>query len=286
MEQADRLLGAHQPSITLVWKRILFHRHLTPLALVNPHLDGGPFYWPAGPVGVLLIHGFTATTVEVRDLAESLLDAGYTVSAPLLPGHYTQPTDLNRVRWQEWVETVELSYAHLADECHKVVVGGESTGGLLALNLASCHPEVAAVLAYAPALRLQISAWDRLRLRLLAPFIPYVPKPNSDQDTRWQGYPVNPVKGTLQLLRLQQELRHSLQAIQQPLLVVQGRLDRSVHPSVPEQIISGVNSQVCELHWMEHSRHVVLLDDELDQVVKITLDFLSRVLSPAYTPVE
>ena len=141
--------------------------------------------------------------------------------------------------------------------------------------------EAAAVLTYAPALRLQITPWDRLRIRLLAPFIPYVPKPGSDQDTRWQGYPVNPLKGVLQLLRLQGEVRQALTAIRQPVLVVQGRLDRSVHPGVPEEILSSVNSQVCELHWMAHSRHVVLLDDELDQVTQITLSFLHRLLSPA-----
>ena len=136
------------------------------------------------------------------------------------------------------------------------------------------------MLAYAPALSLQISAWDRVRLRLLAPFVPYVPKPNSDQDTRWQGYPVHPLKGTLQLLRLQQEVRRRLPAIHQPLLVVQGRLDRSVHASVPEEIISGVNSRLCELHWMPRSRHVVLLDEELEQVTQFTLDFLRRALPP------
>jgi carboxylesterase len=256
----------------------LFGRDLTTSALINPQLDGSSFHWPAGPVGILLIHGFTATTVEVRDLARSLHAAGYTVSGPLLPGHYTQPMDLNRVHWQDWVETVERSYAQLAAQCHTVVVGGESTGGLLALYLASQHPEAAAVLAYAPALRLQISAWDRLRLRLLAPFIPSVPKPNSDQDTRWQGYPVHPLKGTLQLLRLQRVVRRQLPAVRQPLLIVQGLLDRSVHPAVPEEIIAGVNSRICELHWMAHSRHVVLLDQELEQVTRITLDFLRQAL--------
>jgi carboxylesterase len=248
--------------------------------MINPHLDGGPFYWTSGETGILLIHGFTATTVEVRDLARSLHAAGFTVSGPLLPGHYTQPVDLNRVRWQDWVETVERSYAQLAAECKPVVVGGESTGALLALYLASLHPEITAVLTYAPALRLQFSAWDRLRLRLLAPFIPYVAKPNSGQDTRWQGYPVYPLKGTLQLLRLQQEVRQRLPAVWQPLLLVQGRLDRSVHPAVPQEIFLRVNSRICELHWMEHSRHVVLLDEQLDEVTQITLNFLHRTLAP------
>jgi carboxylesterase len=252
-----------------------------PPALVNPHLDGRSFYWPAGPVGVLLLHGFTATTVEVRDLARSLHAAGYTVSGPLLPGHYTQPVDLNRVRWQDWVETVERSYAQLAAECKPVVVGGESTGALLALYLASLHPEITAVLTYAPALRLQFSAWDRLRLRLLAPFIPYVAKSNSDQETRWQGYPVYPLKGTLQLLRLQQVVRQRLPNVRQPLLLVQGRLDRTVHPAVPQEIFLRVNSRICELHWMEHSRHVVLLDEQLEQVTQITMNFLRHAAAPS-----
>lgn len=253
-------------------------REATVSGLVNPHLDGSSFHWSAGPVGILLIHGFTATTVEVRDLARNLHTAGHTVAGPLLPGHYTQPTDLNRVRWQDWLETTEQEYARLADECRNVVVGGESTGGLLALYLASHHPEVAAVLTYAPALRLQISAWDRLRLHLLAPFIPYIPKPNGGKDTRWQGYPVYPLRGLLQFLRLQREVRRSLPAIHQPLLVVQGRLDPTVHTGVPQEIVTGVNSQICEVRWMERSHHVVLLDEESDQVAEITLRFLHGTL--------
>ena len=30
--------------------------------IVNPHLEGEPFFWPGGPDGVLLVHGYTATT--------------------------------------------------------------------------------------------------------------------------------------------------------------------------------------------------------------------------------
>ncbi len=41
--------------------------------LYNPHLEGGPFLWDAGPVGVLFSHGYTATTAALRLLAEALL---------------------------------------------------------------------------------------------------------------------------------------------------------------------------------------------------------------------
>ena len=55
--------------------------------LHNPDLAGETFYWESGKVGVLLVHGFTATTTEVRLLAQCLHAEGYTISAPLLPGH-------------------------------------------------------------------------------------------------------------------------------------------------------------------------------------------------------
>ena len=53
----------------------------------NAHLPGDDFYWAGNETGVLLIHGFTAITAEVRPMAQLLHREGYTVAAPLLPGH-------------------------------------------------------------------------------------------------------------------------------------------------------------------------------------------------------
>lgn len=248
------------------------------LMIHNPQLEGDPFFWPAGPIGILLMHGFTATTAEVRPLGKILLQHGYTISGPLLPGHYTTPEDLNRIHWQDWITMAEESYRRLSQECEQVVVGGESTGGLLALYLASQHPEAGAVLAYAPALRLQLSWWDLLRLRLLAPFIAYRPKANMTGETPWQGYPVNPLKGVLQLLALQRVVRPLLTKIHQPLLVVQGRKDLTVHSDVPETIRKAAQSEKKEVVWMEESAHVVILEHELPRVAEITLNFLRSAL--------
>jgi carboxylesterase len=244
----------------------------------NPQLEGSSFYWEGGLVGVLLMHGYTATTAEVRLLGHSLHEHGYTIAGPLLPGHGTQPEDANRYRWQDWEATAEASYQELKKHCVKIVVGGESTGALLALSLASLHPEIAAVLCYAPALRLTLRKREIILLHLAAPFVAYIRKGSMDARENWQGYPVNPLKGAIQLLRLQKVVRKRLADVHQPILIVQGKRDTTVAPEAPKIIYDEVASKVKELYWMEHSTHVVIVDREHDQVAELTLNFLDNTL--------
>ena len=247
--------------------------------LRNPQLEGSPFYWKAGPIGVLLCHGFTATTAEVRLLARTLHDRGYTVAAPLLPGHGTTPRDCNRFTWQDWYASVEQSYQQLATQCHHVVIGGESTGALLVLYLASKYPEASGILCYAPAMRLMLGHATNFLLSILAPFVISFPKTPSSDDNPWQGYAVQPLKGAIQLRHLQKAIPPLLPQIHQPILILQGRLDPTVHPQSPQIIYDQVSSSIKELHWLEHSTHCVILDKERELAASLTLDFLQSVLT-------
>lgn len=249
----------------------------------NPHLEGGPFLFRGGPRGVVLVHGLTATTAEIRPLAERLHQLGYTVAAPLLPGHYTNPADLNRVRWQDWVTSANEMFSRLQAECEWIIAGGESTGAVLALELAAKHPEINGLLLYAPAIKLNISRVDAWRIRLLAPFIKWIPKQNMESDMPWQGYAVNPLKGVVQLFHLQEHVCPLLPKITQPSLIVQGRLDITVDPRVPGILLNALGSDIKELHWMEKSTHCVILDQESEAVFQLTQDFLDRILRRGHT---
>ncbi len=252
----------------------------TSVPLINPHLEGSSFFWQSGPTGILLIHGFTATTAEVRPLATVLHKNGYTVSGPLLPGHGTTWQDANRCRWEDWVQCVDENYHELRTRCERVVVGGESLGGLLTLYLASEHPEILGVLSYASALKTS-PYFLHLMSYFLPAFIPYLkkhPGEPTESDQHWQGYPVIPSKAAAQLLQLQGEVQRRLPAVRQPILIVQGRLDGSVYPEAPKIIEQQVGSSLKELHWMENSHHCVVIDQERQAVAVLTLDFLSRVL--------
>ncbi len=246
--------------------------------LHNPHLEGGPFFWKAGPVGIFLAHGFTATTAEIRPLAENLHAQGYTVAGPLLPGHGTTPQDLNRVRWQDWVQAGNKTCQDLFNQCDRVLVGGHSMGGVLALYLASQNPQLSGVLLSAPALRLTLSTLDKIKLTLGAIFLSEVPRTSLDGSEQWQGYPGLPLKGAIQLLRFEAATLPRLNKIYQPVLVLQGRQDTTVAPEAGNIILSGVSSTIKEHHWLEKSNHAIPIGPEQSRLAEITLTFIAKCL--------
>jgi carboxylesterase len=111
-------------------------------------------------------------------------------------------------------------------------------------------------------------------------FLSEVGRASLDESDKWQGYPGLPLKGALQLLKLQDAMRPRLPQVGQPVLIFQGRKDTTVHPSAGKLILEGVRSTVREHHWMERSSHAITLDCELDTVTDLTLRFMDGILKP------
>jgi carboxylesterase len=238
----------------------------------NDHLDGEDFHWPGNQTGVLLIHGFTATTAEVRLIGEKLHQAGYTVAAPLLPGHGTDPDDLNRSTWQMWLEKVKKFYEMLARECDQVFVVAESMGALLALALNVEHPEIKGLLLFAPAIKVH-KLWLS---RLVAPFMKYLAKSSEDDGLPWKGYNVYPVQASVQMLNLQRYVRQHLSEVTAPTLLFTGEYDTTLTPDAAEIILEGIGSAEKGLIHMSESPHCILLDGELDQAFEDIVNFINE----------
>lgn len=240
----------------------------------NPQLDGSTFFWKSGDVAVLCLHGFTATTVEVRKMAAFLTSIGYTTYGPLLPGHGTDIEDMLKARWQDWVKTVEESYSMLKNDYKQVFVLGESMGALLALYLCEQHPEIPGTLLFAPALRIR----KFILPKLLWPFVKYKFKNYSKDgdDMPWQGYDVIPMRPAASLYDFQQIVKKKLSKVTAPVLIFQGKLDTTIDPTGSVTVLENINSTDKELVWLEDSGHVILLDRQLEDAQLLTQDFLAR----------
>jgi carboxylesterase len=234
-------------------------------------MNGNSFFLKGGSIGVLLIHGFTATTFEMRSLADRLNAEGYTVSGPLLPGHGTSPDDLNKVIWQDWVLTCEEAFRTLKKHCDRVFIGGESMGGLLSLVLADRFPEIKGVLLYAPAINN-----PKLRFTpLLKHFLKYSKKKNQDDLYEWQGYRVNPVAGAAELYSLQRFAITLLEGINMPAIIFQGTEDHTVKPSGAQMVFDRIRSKQKQLVWLKCG-HCVLLENEFEKATELSIEFIKN----------
>jgi carboxylesterase len=147
----------------------------------------------------------------------------------------------------------------------------------VALYVASRHPEIAGLLIYAPALR--IAKQKAILANLLYKFVPYVKKQRIEPANLWQGYTVNPIPALVQMLKLQKAVLQLLPTIHSPLLLVQGRLDTDIDLQGIEILYQKIGSDIKEMYWMENSIHTVIMDHELDQVYKVTQQFIERALT-------
>jgi len=241
-----------------------------PPLMKNAHLDGDAFLIEGNDIGVVLLHGFTATTAEVRLLADYLRGFGYTLAAPLLPGHGTQPAELNKTSWLDWYAAAEGAYLELRGKCTKVFVCGESMGALLALLVASRYPQVDGVIAVAPALQIRGIGLSRI----MQYFVKFRPKNQAEDNLPWKGYTVYPVRGLAQVAKLQIVVQKELDNITQPLLVFMGGKDASIHPESGKIIIDAVRSSEKELIYMPDSPHVMLLAEDKEAIFQKIHEFI------------
>ena len=101
----------------------------------------GSIYVPGGRNGVLLVHSLGGSPVELKFVAHTLAQLGYTVYCPLLPG-LAGGTDVSGLSsWRDWYAALEQAHDELTQQCDAVIVGGISAGSMLALRLTALRPE-------------------------------------------------------------------------------------------------------------------------------------------------
>jgi esterase/lipase len=222
------------------------------------------------PLGVLLVHGFLASPAELRDLGEQLYALGYPVLGVRLKGHGTSPWDLRERSWQDWQDSVRRGFSIMAALAPRVAVVGFSTGGALALILASERPPaLAGVVAASVPIKFQdrgmrfiplVHSANRL-VRWMSSFEgikPFQPNESEHPDINYRHMPV---RGLYELTLLVDALKKSLPSVGCPVTLLQGSDDPVVVPDSVDSIMESLGDAATQLKMIDSTRHGIINED-------------------------
>jgi esterase/lipase/1-acyl-sn-glycerol-3-phosphate acyltransferase len=224
----------------------------------------------SGQHGVLLIHGLLASPAETRPFGDYLVETGYTVLGVRLKGHGTTPLDLASLDWQEWYQSVKHSYEILADMVEHVHLVGFSTGGALALVLASEKPEkVINVAAICVPVKFQnpnmmlisllhgvnrFTQWVATKDAIKA-FV------NSDTEHPDINYRHIPVSALYELRQLIDVLEKKIKDVQCPVALLQSQHDPVVEPSSALRLYEQLTTADATLIQIPADKHGILYEN-------------------------
>ena len=235
-----------------------------------------PFAADGGPVGVLVLHGFTGSPQTVRTWAEHLAAAGLTVRVPLLAGHGASWRELAATGWTDWYASAEQAFAEISARCEQVFVAGISMGGCLAFRLAETKREqVSGLVVVNPSL-----AGD-------SPLIPFTPVlkyliraiPSIGGDIKKPGaqegaLKKTPVASVATLPRMWKTTAAELASVNQPVLVYRSTVDHVVGPGSMKVLTSALPG--AEVRLLADSYHVATLDNDAPEIFDGTLAFVQK----------
>ena len=225
-------------------------------------------------LGVVLVHGFLSAPLEVAELAAYLNRRGLWVYLVRLKGHGTAPEDLALRSGKDWVESVDLGYALMSALCQRVVLGGFSFGGGVALDCASRVKNLAGVFAVCPPQRLldlssrfapAVTVWNRVM-----DFISYQEAKKEFVVTVPERPEINyarlPISGLRQMGRFMRELEPKLAKISVPVQVLQADGDPVVDPEGSGRLFAMLGSQEKNYQKFPLQRHGILVGPGSEEV--------------------
>ncbi|MBQ6445932.1 carboxylesterase [Cytobacillus oceanisediminis] len=225
---------------------------------------------------VLLLHGFTGNTSDVRLLGRYLNTKGYTCYVPLYKGHGVPPEELVEYGPKDWWKDVTEAYQHLKEMgFEEIAVGGLSLGGVFSLKLGYTVPVKGIVTMCAP---MYIKSEEVMYEGVLEYARHYKQREKKSEEVIEQEMaqfkPMNTLK---ELQNLIKEVRESIDLIYSPVFVIQARHDQMIDTNSANIIYEEVESIQKDIKWYENSRHVITHDKEKEQVFEDFYQFLEKL---------
>lgn len=247
---------------------------------------------------VLLFHGLTGSTFEMKKYAQHLHANGFDVFAYCLPGHGEDTCNIRCVSYDDWIEFAQEKFLFLKKKYKKVFLGGLCLGAVLALVLAQKHKlEVAGVISLSTTLFLDgwTMPWYNFMMPLgLNTLIRYyytfperepygiknikkrrsIQKIMGKNTIAMDNYPLSCV---YELLKLSKLARKNMKEVISPILIMHSKDDDLTSVKSAKFVYNNINSAKKELFILNDSYHLMLYDNDKDFVFDKSVEFLNQL---------
>ncbi|TCT18798.1 carboxylesterase [Melghiribacillus thermohalophilus] len=237
-----------------------------------------PFTFEAGKRAVLLLHGFTGNSADVRMLGRFLQKKGYTSHAPVYRGHDGSPEDIIRYNPDDWWIDVRKGLNVLRERGHEeVAVAGLSMGGVFGLKLAYHEPLKGVITMCSPIFFDNEKQLTQGFMRFAREY-KQLQRKNEEMISREIDELMENSTYTFQKIKeLIEDVHDHVDHIYTPTFVVQGRKDHMINTDSANYIYEKVEAEHKHIKWYEESGHAITFDDEKDQLHEDIYDFLESL---------
>lgn len=245
-----------------------------------------PFSLPGGPVGCLLIHGFTSTPYDVRACGEYLARHGIAAEGVLLAGHGTTPQDLARTRLPEWLNSIRDADARLRARAPVVFALGISLAANFLVVLAQECSFSGLILVGMPLTLRHSRSYRALYYVLRALGKQYQRKwyqrvLDPDIRRRRPNYNRIPLVCLRDAVSAIEWSRAALPTVHCPVLAIQSTTDHALDDATMRELTSRAGTRDLSVRWVQNRYHVVLIDHGKEEIFHDILTFIREHAPPS-----
>ena len=234
--------------------------------------------------GLFMIHGFSGSNEEFKDLEEFFKNKEVAVKVPMLLGHGTTPEDMINRSPEDWARQMEKELDEFSGQAENIFLGGISFGGNLAVHLAKNKKNIKGLILMGTVIYFYNHRLVKFLLPILRIFKTYYKKRinlrhffEKEAINRRKAYPMAPVKNIIELLQyIDSNTKKELAGVKIPALILHSLHDAAINPKSADYIFKNIGSKIKELCWVRNSHHNLAIDGPRMKVFQTMYDFMIK----------
>src|SRR3989338_13011 len=232
--------------------------------------------------GVLLLHGFTSTTDEFKEMGKYLHQKGFTVYCPLLSGHGTIKEHLYCINPKDWLFEVSTAIKKLEECCDSIYLVGCSFGGNLAILSANQSEKIKGIVTLGTPFIFRGDPLARILVFLIKPFKLFRKKHQTkkilevykkNKRISYKELPLEPLSVVFKMIEQSKKI---LPTMKKDILFIQAHNDHIFNEKNIDYAYHRVGSARKEICLVHDTIHVFIMDNKGWKVYEEVENFMTR----------